>query len=149
MDLSASLQAVEAEIDGEYRSNPLLLQPRAQAVWALLSSVEEWSIAPFVSGKMRSVHDHGSGVDNQINVLKYTLHWITKGCATSGKLCRHMSRLVIRPLLSSSSLRSNIVLSPRYSNIGTKVSSNWNLMEIDWSPDTASRQTLSMKPITF
>src|ERR1039458_9435747 len=86
MDLSASLQAVEAEIDGEYRSNPLLLQPRAQAVWALLSSVEEWSIAPFVSGKMRSVHDHGSGVDNQINVLKYTLHWITKGCATSGKL---------------------------------------------------------------
>jgi hypothetical protein len=86
MDLSESLQAVEAEIDGEYRSNPLLLQPRAQAAWALLSSVEEWSSAPLVIGKMRSVHDHGSGVDNQINILKYALDWITRSCSTSGKL---------------------------------------------------------------
>src|SRR5260370_5372905 len=61
---------------------------RGQALWALLSSVEEWSIAPLVSGKRRSVQDHGAGVDNLINVLKYAIRWARSSCGEGDELRR-------------------------------------------------------------
>lgn len=130
MDDPASLRAVEAEIDGEYRRNRLMTHPRGQVWWALLSSMEEWSIAPLVSGKQRSLHEHGAGVDSLINVLKYALRWVKSSCGESDELHDPTRRFVIRPLTTLSTLHGSTMPSRQYSATGATMSSNWSLTAI-------------------
>ena len=83
-NVSPELRKIEKEIDGCYKSNPLVKLPFATAAWFLLAFGENW-------GQMQTRFNDGMQfqaiiADNLVNELKYPIYWLYQDCKTGGQV---------------------------------------------------------------